>query len=397
MKEPINSVNTVHLLLDSRYRTLNNDGKEFFSWGHINNWSTAQGTVNSIGNIRDIISVSVHLFKIPNVKSANTPYGLISLTIDEFSAQSTIAHENTNYHFLGTVLRDKVTPEYIPVVTKEYSKGEYKFNKPITTIETLTLRFGSPLQPVIFDKDRLSGSITYGNPTLFTFSEPHNLLPLSIVYPENFTTNNPSYESGIITEMNNPAGLTSTIISPIEISVPVDTSTIVMLLTGTIISPSVSFPGTVNCIFKSKIITGIGTNFTTEFLVNDYIQINNNSIYKIVSIKNNSELTIEKDYDGVTGIYSYRKTSNILTGIGTLFKDELSINDTIIINDGDTNPTYKVKKIENNTSLILNEPYNGLNGMGFSIEKNNSKSSIWTVFFATKRFFIELDMTYLSK
>ena len=101
INEPISSVNTAYFLLDTRYRVLENDGSTYFKWCHMNNITTAQGTFNSIGDIRDIISIKLMQYRIPKVPSAITPYNRISLLIHEFSAQAFMAHENVQYHFIG--------------------------------------------------------------------------------------------------------------------------------------------------------------------------------------------------------------------------------------------------------------------------------------------------------
>ena len=227
VNEPISSLNTIQLLLDTRYRNLSTDGTIEFTWDHINQLTTSQGTVNSLGNIRDIISIIVMPFRIPNVLSGFNDYDLVSLSIEEFISQSIIAHENRRFHFLSCIDRKASDARWLALCYDDYYKAEYKFNKPITTLNTITIKFGSPLSIMKFDKDRLPGNIVYGLPTTINFNENHNLTDNDLVYIDNFITSNPLTDSGAIAGVNDTNGNPATVISPTSITIPVDTSTII--------------------------------------------------------------------------------------------------------------------------------------------------------------------------
>lgn len=397
VNEPISSVNTIYLLLDTRYRTLENDGTKYFKWDHMNKLTIAQGTVNSFGEIRDIISMDVMPFKIPNVASAINDYNLITLSIDEFCSQSIIAHENRKFHFIGCI--DTITNDWLTFCAKDYHKGEYKFNKPITTLNSVTIKFGNPLAPITFDKDRLQGTITYGSPTILTFDENHNLNNTSIVYVETFNTFNSRYDSGIISQFTNDQGIIATRLTSTSISLPIDTTSIVSGLTGVINPPSMSLAGTISATENSMIIIGTGTAFLNDFSNNDYIQIQNNlsnPIFQIKSIQSNTKLTLQSNYTSVSGTYAYRFTGLTIIGVGTAFKTELNSYDNVIINDNGNSPNFTIKKIISNTELLLNSPYTGLDGSGFTISKDNSISDVWGVYFGSKRIFMTMKLNYLS-
>ena len=227
VNEPISSLNTIQILLDTRYRNLNTDGTTEFTWEHINQLAMSQGTVNSLGNIRDIISITVMPFRIPNVLSEFNDYDLVTLSIEEFISQSIIAHENRRFHFLSCVDRKNSDTRWLSLCYDDYYKAEYKFNKPITTLNTITIKFGSPLSIMTFDKDRLPGDIAYGLQTTINFDEEHNLTDNDLVYINNFITSNPVTDSSVIASMNNTNGNPATVISPTSITIPVDTSTII--------------------------------------------------------------------------------------------------------------------------------------------------------------------------
>ena len=402
VNEPISSINTVYLLLDTRYRVLDNDGTTCFTWDHINQLAVAQGTVNSLGNIRDIISMALMPFNIPNVLSDNHPYDLVTLSIEEFISQSVIAHESRKFHFITCIDKQKSTDKSLLLCVDKYNNGEYKFNKPITSLNKITLKFGSPLEPIIFDKDRLPGSFTYGNPTIINFNEPHNLdssgLTFDTVYVDTFYTVNPPYDGNVISNINSQSGNLATVLTPTNISIPVDSSSIITALAGSINAPSLLLLGNIITTNNSNIITGVGTTFTTDFIVGDYIQIQNQqeSIFQIQSIQSNTQLTLTTNYQTTPGTYTYRRTGVIINGTGTQFTTELHPGDNLVINDGGTNPSFIIKSIQSNVELTLETPYTGLDGVGFIINKNNSILCEWSVFFSSKRIFIPMELRYLS-
>jgi hypothetical protein len=399
VNEPINSVNTIYLLLDTRHRNLENDGTKYFKWDYINKMAISQGTVNSLGDIRDIISMNVMPYRIPAVPSAINDYNLITMSIEEFSPQAVIAHEDRRFHFIGCI--DEKVDDWLIICSKDYNNAEYKFNKPITTLNTITTRFGSPLTPITFNKDRLPGTITYGNPTIFSFDEEHklNAVTPSTVYVSSFTTLNTRYDSDIMGQMTNISGILGTVLTPSSISVPVDTSDIVTALTGTVAVPSVNLVGTILATTNSNSIIGTGTSFNTDFNINDYVQIKNNTnnpIFQIKNILSDTQITLKEKYVSGTGSYGYRFTGLTINGTGTLFTTELNINDNVIINDGGTSPNYIIKTILSDELLLLETPYDGLNGAGFVISKDNSTTNVWDVYFGSKRMFMMLQLSYLS-
>jgi len=397
LNKPTHSVNVAHILLDSRYRVLCNDGTEYFTWNHINNMHRAQGSVNSIGNIRDIIEITAMNYRLPAVDTiVNSPYGRISITVDELESQSYVAHENKRFHFM--CILTEITNGWAEVCSDKFIKGVFAFNNPITTLNTLTLRFGTPLETIIFDKDRLDGTITYTNPTVITFSENHNLNATDLVYITTFKSIN-SDSNTITANINKSSGNISTLITPTSISIPIDSSSIISTLTGVVNPPGFSPVGNVTVTHNNTAIVGAGTIFATTFVVGDYIQVQNNTtnpILKITAIQDNLNLEVGTAYTGVSGTFTYRKTTATIVGVGSLFTTELVVGDNIKITDGETNPEFIIKSIKNNISLTLETPYSGLNGAGFAITKNNSINTSFSVFFASKRIFIPLELKYLS-
>jgi hypothetical protein len=151
-----------YMLLDSRYRILSGSdvsGISQFSWNYIlNSQADTQGSVNIIGNVRDIIAMRVYPFRIPYVDTADNNYARISVFVEELGSQAFVAHEDRKFHFM---LRATNDTEFIELETNKFNDGYFYFEKPITTLNTLTVSFGSPLEPIIFPIDRSWCGIDY--------------------------------------------------------------------------------------------------------------------------------------------------------------------------------------------------------------------------------------------
>ena len=161
-------------MLDSKYRVLENDGTTYFKWIFANNMFRRQGTCNSIADIKNIKSIKIMPFRMPNTTNANNDYKRISIFIKEFSAQSFIAHENKQFHFMMRIDDLYSNKNWLEITSEGYHDGEYRFNKLITTLDTITICFGSPLDDIKFNKDRAYATVLCGDTTKLIFEAPHN-------------------------------------------------------------------------------------------------------------------------------------------------------------------------------------------------------------------------------
>lgn len=305
-------VQSMYLLLDTRYRILDNDGSKFYKWNFINNRTLQQGGVNAITSIQNITAMRVFPTKVPYVNLLdNNPFQRVSMYIGEFSAQSIVAQENRNYHFM---FKSNTNNRFVDLEVGENPyNGYYKFNQPIARLDTITITFGSPLQEVVFDTDRLVMSITsYSTITTFLATQNHNLETGDLVYISNFTTVNPIYDATIISSINDVNGLTATYVNNTTITIPIDTLT--LNFTG---------PGSVDVVNGSTSITGTSTTFTTTFNPNDNIQILGVR-YRVVSITSNTLMTIgtiptptgvDPGYAGTTANTLLYSKNNTIDGI----------------------------------------------------------------------------------
>lgn len=312
IKEPVHGINTAYFMLDTRYRILENDGTKYFKWNHINNIIRAQGTFNSIGDIRDIISIKLMPFRIPKVKSADNQYKRVSVLIHELSPQSFIAHEDRQYHFLGLLCNKNPSNRWLEIDPKDNFGGEFKFNKPITHLDTITISLASPLEDVIFDIDRLNGNIiSYDNPTIIEFSTNHNIYDDDIIYIMNYNSFNTNIDNIVLSKINNSKGVEVKVLSPTTLSIPVDTSILKFNITGTI---------TVTLL--SNIIIGVGTNFLKELNIGDRIVIKsgiNNISCIIKSITSNTELLLTDPYTGISDNNLLVEKNNIISNTCSVY------------------------------------------------------------------------------
>lgn len=220
------------LTLDSRNRILAEYGAESrttMQWSFYNSTRFSQGSVNGLGTIRDIIGIECGTIYLPNFDNiAFGEYRQISMFIQEFSEQASIINEKIRYHFLfnaekvpndvGTE-RLKLTPAFSDV-------AETRFDRPITSLNTLTISFGNPGEKITlgYDRDLSPGAITVGATTTFTTSIPHGMSGGDLVYIENFTVSPAGSDTALISEINKNTGHIVTETTALTFTVDIDTS-----------------------------------------------------------------------------------------------------------------------------------------------------------------------------
>ena len=178
-----------YLLLDSRYRFLENDGTEYFKWGCINNYIRSQGTINHNGVIKNIKAIELAKFVLPNnLTKKICKYNRLTTLIHEFESQSFIGHEDRRFHFMS---QPELSNNKISIDPHYFHNGIFKFKDPITILDTLTISFGNPLEKIKFDKDRLDGKfiiedIDNKNILYIQFNENHNIKSGEYIYIDTF-------------------------------------------------------------------------------------------------------------------------------------------------------------------------------------------------------------------
>jgi hypothetical protein len=216
-----------NILIDSRYQNISNTNRSRIVFNIVNNTKVktpGSGVITSISNMRDIVEIEIYPFSIPYISAADNYYQKITLSILELSAISIDAYEDSQFHF---IFQGKINGNLIDLTPINKT---FRFFRPITRINEFSLRFGSPLSPIEFDKDRLyTQSINYAtNPGIITFSEAHNLVTGDLVYVENFNTLTPAQDLNIIEEINTTQGHICTRINNTSISINVDLTQIAL-------------------------------------------------------------------------------------------------------------------------------------------------------------------------
>lgn len=204
------------LMLDSRNRILSDDNPDTrttIRWNYHNDFRFEQGTVNAIGTIRDMVGIECGTVYFPNIDdTAFTEYRQITMFIHEFGAQSSIITAKERCHFVFTaenIASDSGT-ERLKLVSAfgGGTNAEFKFDRPIVSLDTITISFGSPAERLTLPRDRDTSpiSITAANPAVITTSFSHGMSNSDLVYLEGVTSDNPSTESAVISSANRAAG-----------------------------------------------------------------------------------------------------------------------------------------------------------------------------------------------
>jgi hypothetical protein len=231
-----------YVSLDSKYRQTSNDGTDKISWAFMTNSAiNTPGAVNFIGELSNLVGLKVHRTRIPYLSDADNSLKKITMLIEEFRAQSYIGQEGRRYHFQ---FNPEIDGNQINLLAWPDGRnvGSYEFRTPITTVDSFTISFGSPLTPIIFDKDRLYASVTHSPDGLFTTTEPHNLITGDVVSFTDFTSLTPAADDAIIKLVNTPRGNSIIVLDAFNFDINVDLT----LITNPL------FPQSIVAYFESK-------------------------------------------------------------------------------------------------------------------------------------------------
>jgi len=229
-----------YIVLDSTNRDISNSDTYNMQWSYMNDAIFQQGTVNTKGKIRDLIGMRLYPIRISY--NNNTLYGFptvppfYTLGITEFNSQSFIAQQGRKFHFM---LRPTLTTDFDQTLAIPYppplydyteltplNDGYFWFRKPYTSINTITITMGSPLVPMQLPINIyiLPPGFTNTNPAILSYGVVggFQLATGNLIRVTGYTTANPIADAAAIAAINNPDGLTITVIDPYTFSVPVD-------------------------------------------------------------------------------------------------------------------------------------------------------------------------------
>jgi hypothetical protein len=273
----------------------------------MNNELIAQGCANSVGIIRDVVGIRLTKnIRIPYVSDADNDYKRVSMNIKELTGVTALAHENARVLFW---FRPEVDNRWIELQYEHLNDGFVRFRYPITRIETLTLTFGSPLEPITFDNDRDTIPVTsYAAVTTFTATTAHNLATGDTVYVPRFTTENPQTDGTIVSAIRSIKGHSIIVVNPTTFTIPVDSTAI-----------RVSGGGTVSVTVTMTTVQGAGTSFLTFFRAGDVIEIVSVK-YKIASVVSDILLVLAAPYTGATaGGLAYFRDNALTSNFNVFF------------------------------------------------------------------------------
>lgn len=216
----------VYIYIDTRYQNRSNLDRRFFSFNIVNDTKVKQigsGAITAIGTIQNIVQFNIVPFTIPYLPEADNYYNRITLTFVELISDCYEAYEDGQFHFsfnaeqVGNLI--KLTPD----------RTEYRFKKPISILNNLTLRFGSPLVPIQFHNDTgIVDNINYlDNSGEITFTTDHNLITGDLIYITLFTTLNNSNNVVLLENINRSVGHNITRVDNLIISINIDFSQII--------------------------------------------------------------------------------------------------------------------------------------------------------------------------
>lgn len=212
-----------YLLMDTRYRLSDPDGTYKFSWNVLAGSTTSgTGVINLLNQIKNIVAIKVFPFRIPYVTAFDNTqqYKRITMLIDEFSGMAMIGQENRKFHFIFNTTNDGTMVDLSPLPDSQTCT--FRFHKPITQLDSLTISFANPLSLIKFDRDRDQGQIFYENPLRIVTTNPHNLSTGDIIYISQFTTDTPIVDSLLIGKVNLAEGWNVVIPSNDNLTIQID-------------------------------------------------------------------------------------------------------------------------------------------------------------------------------
>ena len=134
----------------------------------------------------------------------------ISILIREFESQSYISQEGTKYHFmlkrkpliLDAVYKTETAIQRSYPTFTPMNKGLYRFSRPISRINSITIQLYCPFQQMPIDQENYTVSVDLSaDPITLTFTSDPSILFNEITI-SNFTTGDPIADANTINQVN---------------------------------------------------------------------------------------------------------------------------------------------------------------------------------------------------
>lgn len=158
-----------YMCLDSRYARFNQACTKL-TWDFTNNLNVINNSTNVVGPVRDITWIRMHSMVVR--KFTSIPQRA-TILIEELAAQAFVMPSGRRFHFVG-LLNDLQNPinlatrnavivstavpdftlfdKYELLAGYKFNDGYYRFNKPITTLNEITISVGDPDTLVVLPK-----------------------------------------------------------------------------------------------------------------------------------------------------------------------------------------------------------------------------------------------------
>lgn len=234
---------TDHIILDSKYRQLNESGDTpitKFTFTYVHSKLIQSTTVNSGSPIENIAKIKIYSFTAPygiELNEKQFSYARLAVAIEELYHQSYAISENVRAHWM--LIKYETNPgnfqkrqEFRP---DEFSDGVFEFHNNIKYLDKITIRLGSPTFPITYNHDRDTCTIaSYGTTTDITTTYPHKfnfaLFARTFISFDNFTTADTILDRDTIASFNSGKEILATVIDANTLRVSIDTSGVTPLL-----------------------------------------------------------------------------------------------------------------------------------------------------------------------
>lgn len=221
------NINLPHQIipLDSRGRKVTGNNSEY-SWNI--NMSARPGSRGDLwvqDTVQQDIQMRVYPFWMPNHRLTN-PYQKVRLLVHEFRDQAVRASE-----FVGVPEHTEVNPYHFELDVAatvgnrsllQPSQKYFSFRRVLAQVNTITISFRTPYEPLELEPDSGVFAVATGSPTIFTGTVPHNLDTGDLIYVQNFASTNAALNASI----NRESGWYATVLNAVSFSIIADTSAV---------------------------------------------------------------------------------------------------------------------------------------------------------------------------
>ncbi len=225
----------VYLCLDSKYANFTENNTKL-TWDFTNSADQYANSANALGKVRDITMMKILSAVITQFPT--NVFNRATICVEEWKTQSFKLPNGRCFHFMGLLnnlnaqvpltsrsaltffrIPDPITwNKYELLAGYRFNEGKYYFNNPITTINTLTLTFGDPINLLNIQKylnldckiTNLGVGVDYAALTYLNiqFTGPHyfniEVVDPTIysIYIQDFTTTDPVADKAVIDDIN---------------------------------------------------------------------------------------------------------------------------------------------------------------------------------------------------